>query len=317
VAQVRQLVAGARPEPGDELWDALASDPRRGVADILRQIARSEARARAERERLSALRRDEAELWAAGARLVAGVDEAGRGPLAGPVVAAAVILPEEVDLPGLDDSKKVAPARREELFARIAASAVAVGVGRASEKVIDGTNILSATLGAMRDAVLALSVRPDHVIVDGNDLPRGLDLPATAIPRGDGRSAAIAAASIVAKVTRDRLLTDLDAKYPGYGFARHKGYGTSEHVAALARLGPCEIHRRSFGLVMEASGGFSEAFVRFRGRLLGAESRESVERIGAEIAREKESIPPHELSRLRGVYARALTRVTLSISPRR
>jgi len=309
-------VAGARPEPGDELWDALASDPRRGVADLLAQIARQAARARAERERLAALRLDEAALWAAGARHVAGVDEAGRGPLAGPVVAAAVVLPENADLPGLDDSKKLTPAKREELFARIALEATAVGVGSASEKVIDETNILSATLSAMRDAVAALAVRPDHVIVDGTSLPE-MDVPRTAIPRGDERSAAIAAASVVAKVTRDRLMADLDATYPGYGFAQHKGYGTSEHVAALARLGPCEIHRRSFGLVMEASGGWSVSFIGYRSRLLSADSRAALERIGAEIARVKDSIPPHELSRLRGIYTRAQRRVSAGVSPKR
>jgi ribonuclease HII len=316
VAEVRKLVAGVHPEPGDELWAALSSDPRKGVTDIRDRILRDTARAGAERLRLAALRRDEAALWESGATYVAGVDEAGRGPLAGPVVAAAVILPENTELAGLDDSKKLTPARREELFPRIMLEAVAVGVGSASEKVIDEVNILRATLGAMRDAVAALSTRPDHVIVDGNTLP-DLDIPRTAIPRGDERSAAIAAASVIAKVTRDRLLTDLDAKYPGYGFAKHKGYGTSEHVAALARLGPCEIHRRSFGIVIEAAGGFSEAYIRFRSRLMSAETYAALERIGKEIARDKESIPPYELSKLRGIYTRAHTRMKAGLSPAR
>lgn len=316
MAEVRKLVAGVHPEPGDELWVALSSDPRKGVSDILAQILRGTARAGAERERLAALRRDESALWESGARYVAGVDEAGRGPLAGPVVAAAVILPENIELAGLDDSKKLSPAKREALFPRILHEAVAVGVGSASEKVIDEVNILRATLGAMRDAVIALSTRPDHVIVDGSAVP-DLDIPRTAIPRGDERSAAIAAASVIAKVTRDRLLTELDVKYPGYGFAKHKGYGTSEHVAALARLGPCEIHRRSFGLVMEAAGGYSEAYIRFRSRLMSAGSHVALERVAKEIARDKESIPPYELSKLRGIYTRAHTRMKAGLSPAR
>lgn len=313
---MRKLVAGVHPEPGDELWAALSSDPRKGVSDIRDQILRDTARAGAERQRLAALRLDEAALWEQGAQYVAGVDEAGRGPLAGPVVAAAVILPESLELAGLDDSKKLTPAKREELFPRIMLGAVAVGIGSASEKVIDEINILRATLLAMRHAVIALSTRPDHVIVDGNALP-DLDIPRTAIPRGDERSAAIAAASVIAKVTRDRLLTDLDARYPGYGFARHKGYGTSEHVAALARRGPCEIHRRSFGPVMEAAGGYSEAYIRFRSRLMSAETHATLERIGKEIAREKDSIPPYELSKLRGIYTRAHTRMKAGLSPAR
>lgn len=316
MAEVRELVAGVHPEPGDELWFALSSDPRKGISDIRDRILRAAARAGAERDRLAALRRDEAALWEQGARHVAGVDEAGRGPLAGPVIAAAVILPRDLELAGLDDSKKLTPAKREALFPRIMLEAVAVGVGSASEKVIDEVNILRATLGAMRDAVAALSTRPDHVIVDGDTLP-DLDIPRTAIPRGDERSAAIAAASIVAKVTRDRLLIDLDAKYPGYGFAQHKGYGTSEHVAALARLGPCEIHRRSFGIVVEAAGGYSEAYIRFRSRLMGAGTYAALRRVAGEIARGKDSIPPHELSKLRGIYTRAHTRMKAGLSPAR
>lgn len=316
MAEVRKLVAGVHPEPGDELWVALSSDPRKGISDIRDRILRGVTRAGTETARLAALRLDEVALWESGATHVAGVDEAGRGPLAGPVVAAAVILPAKIELHGLDDSKKLSPAKREQLFPRIMHEAIAVGIGSASEKVIDDVNILRATLGAMRDAVTALSVRPDHVIVDGTNLP-DLDIPLTAIPRGDERSAAIAAASVIAKVTRDRLLTELDSRYPGYGFAKHKGYGTGEHVAALARLGPCEIHRRSFGLVMDAAGGYSEAYMRFRSKLMGAETHAALERIGKEIAREKESIPSYELTKLRGIYTRAHTRLRAGLSPAR
>jgi len=308
VSAVKELVAGVRPEPGDLLWAALCADGRKGVALLRDQILRGRARQKREQDRLAALRADEAAAWERGARFVAGVDEAGRGPLAGPVVAAAVVLPERLDIEGIDDSKKLTPARREELYPQILSRAVAVGVGSASEKVIDEINILNATFLAMREAVAALATRPDHVIVDGSAID-GLDVPQTAIPRGDERSAAIAAASIVAKVTRDRLLVEMDAAYPGYGFARHKGYGTPEHIAALARLGPCEIHRRSFGIVMESAGGLSEAFARYRSKLLDARTGAELERIGAAIAREKESIPPYELAKLRSLYRRAAARV--------
>ncbi len=184
---------------------------------------------------------------------VAGIDEAGRGPWAGPVVAGAVILtPAAAVLPALarlDDSKKLTAARRDTLFAALhdAASlgAVFIGVGDASIGEIDDLNILGATMLAMRRAVAALPAVPDHALVDGNRLP-GLDCPATALVGGDGLSLSIAAASIVAKVTRDRRMAALAAEFPGYGWERNAGYGTAEHREALARLGPCVHHRRSF-----------------------------------------------------------------------
>jgi len=181
---------------------------------------------------------------------VAGIDEAGRGALAGPVVAAAVILPYGLDLPGVDDSKKLSPARREELFDVIVAEALAVGVGYGDHLLIDRVNILQATLAAMKDAVLQLAPSPDMLLVDGiSTVP--LPIRQRTIKQGDGASLSIAAASIIAKVTRDRLMTDLDSRFPGYGLAEHKGYGCASHMAAIARLGPCEIHRKTFRGVKE------------------------------------------------------------------
>ncbi len=313
VTEVRKLVAGAHPEPGDSLWVELRSDPRKGVALLCDRLLRRRSRAAAERKRLLNLRRHESDLWALGFERVAGVDEAGRGPLAGPVVAAAVILPRDLKITGIDDSKKLTPARREEIFEQLGPGAVAIGVGSVSEKAIDEINILRATHRAMREAVADLGCAPDHVLVDGDAVPE-LGASQTAIRRGDELSAAIAAASIVAKVTRDRLLVEYDRLYPGYGFARHKGYGTPEHIAALTRLGPCEIHRRSFKIVLEAGGGYSEAFLKFRSRLLDADDPERLDEVAKLIASASEMLAPHELSRLRGLYKRSYVRVRTGLA---
>lgn len=202
-------------------------------------------RSRSDRARLP----QQAELpWGPCGGLVAGVDEAGRGPLAGPVVAAAVILDEERPIAGLADSKALSPSQREALAELIRARALSAAVAVATVEEIDRLNILQATLLAMQRAVAGLRLRPALVLVDGNRLPL-LSIRAQAIVRGDARVAAISAASILAKVTRDRLMLELDAQHPGYGFGAHKGYGTAAHLAALARLGPCAAHRQSFAPV--------------------------------------------------------------------
>jgi ribonuclease HII len=180
--------------------------------------------------------------------LVAGVDEAGRGPLAGPVVAAAVILHPRQPIRGLADSKALGPARRERLFDEVCAKALALSIAEASVEEIDRLNILQATLLAMRRAVDGLRLVPRHVLVDGNRLPL-LSMPATAIVKGDARVPAISAASILAKVHRDRLCAELHAAWPQYGFDGHKGYPTAAHLQALREHGACPAHRRSFGPV--------------------------------------------------------------------
>ena len=176
---------------------------------------------------------------------ICGIDEAGRGPLAGPVVAAACILPKDVTILFLNDSKKLSEKRRENLFDEIIAKAVSYGIGIVSEKDIDELNILQATYKAMRIAVSQLSVTPDILLNDAVRIPE-LDLRQVPIVKGDAKSVSIAAASVLAKVTRDRMMLEYDAQYPGYGFARHKGYGTAEHINAIKTIGPCEIHRRTF-----------------------------------------------------------------------
>lgn len=187
-------------------------------------------------------------LWQRGARYVAGVDEAGRGCLAGPVVAAAVVLPSGSEVPGVDDSKRLSPAMREQLYPRILSQALAVGVGVSHTDEIDRLNILWASMEAMRRAVLDLAVIVDQVLVDGNRTIPDAHWPQEAVIGGDAVSASIAAASIIAKVTRDRMMVEYGQNFPDYGFAEHKGYATKAHFSALEMLGPCGLHRRSFRL---------------------------------------------------------------------
>ncbi len=189
--------------------------------------------------------RFERDAWRAGLRRVAGVDEAGRGPLAGPVVAAAVMLHPERPIKGLQDSKLLTPFRRAELFVRILDEAMAVGVGSVGPETIDRINILEATRRAMLGAISALPVPPEMVLIDALRLAV-LPCPQRSLIHGDRRSASIAAASIVAKVTRDRLMAEYGRQFPQYGFARHKGYPTPAHQVALAKYGPCAVHRRTF-----------------------------------------------------------------------
>jgi ribonuclease HII len=186
---------------------------------------------------------------------IAGVDEAGRGPLAGPVVVAAVILDPERPIAGLNDSKQLSAARREALEVEIRERALAFCLIEVGIEAIDRHNILQATLIGMRDALRGLAIIPEEALVDGNKLPKDLPCPARAVVDGDALVPAISAASILAKVHRDRLLAALDAVHPGYGFATHKGYPTPEHLAALERLGPCAAHRRSFAPVKRFFAG--------------------------------------------------------------
>ena len=180
-----------------------------------------------------------------GVKVICGVDEAGRGPLAGPVCAAAVILPPDLEIPGLNDSKKLTDKRRRELFPIIKEQAIAYGIGLAGHDEIDEINILQATYLAMERAIQALSVKPELALIDGNRA-KDFGIPVETVVKGDSRSASIAAASVLAKVTRDDLMLELAEQYPQYGFEIHKGYGTKAHYAALTEHGPCPIHRMTF-----------------------------------------------------------------------
>jgi ribonuclease HII len=247
--EIRRRVETASSEAAvRELVAALRGDRRRGARTLAETAERRLRAARLERKRLAALFALRRRLLCAGARTVAGVDEVGVGPLAGPVVACAVVLPERVDLPGLDDSKRLSPAARERLAARIREQALALGLGSLTPHEVDALNVHRAGLEAMRRAVMQLEVVPDHVLVDARTIP-GLVPPQTALVHGDAIDGSIAAASVVAKVHRDALMVQLHERYPGYGFAKHKGYPTRDHLAALRRLGPSPVHRRSFAPV--------------------------------------------------------------------
>lgn len=243
----------ARPVP-EGLLEALARDERHGARGLAKRIRQKREKNRAEGQRLRHLLRYEAELWDAGVQLIAGVDEAGMAPLAGPVVAGAVILPKHHRLKGLDDSKKILdPAKREELAQAIKADAIAWAAGWATVEEVDALNIYHAGLLAMRRAVESLSRRPDFCLVDARKIPQ-CAIPQRGIIHGDALSMSIAAASIIAKTTRDAYMTQLDEQFPGYGFAAHKGYPTPKHRRALEKLGASAVHRRTFALVRQALG---------------------------------------------------------------
>ena len=219
------------------------ADGRAGVQKLVEQAQKRLKKLEAEKKRIYELQSYEREY--AYAAHICGIDEVGRGPLAGPVVAGAVILPKDCEILYINDSKKLSAAKREELYDVIMEQAVAVGIGQASPQRIDEINILQATYEAMREAINNLQVRPDILLNDAVTIPQ-VDIPQVPIIKGDAKSASIAAASIVAKVTRDRMMKEYDAIYPGYDFAKNKGYGTKAHIEGIKAQGICDIHRRTF-----------------------------------------------------------------------
>ncbi len=227
----------------DEFITEYVRDGRPGVARIVGLAQKRQEKLRIEKERIYAL--SEFERKYADYEFICGIDEVGRGPLAGPVVACGVILPKDCDILYINDSKKLTEKRREELYDVIMEKAVAVGLGESSHQRIDEINILQATYEAMREAIGKLNPKPTLLLNDAVNIP-GVDIKQVAIVHGDAKSISIGAASIVAKVTRDRMMVKYDEMYPGYGFASNKGYGSAEHIEALKTIGPCPIHRRSF-----------------------------------------------------------------------
>lgn len=227
------------------LLRALARDPRRGARHLAARWRAAQRRAQREADRLTALGAVEREQAAHGFAWIAGVDEAGVAPLAGPVVAAAVILRRDAALPHLDESKRLTPQQRETLYEQIMATATAAHVGVATVEEIDRLNVLQGTRLAHRRAILGLAVRPQLVLIDGR-YPADVPVPQLVIVDGDATCASVAAASVLAKVTRDRLMAELDQRYPHYGFIRNKGYGTKVHLEAIRRYGITPVHRRSF-----------------------------------------------------------------------
>jgi ribonuclease HII len=254
LTSLRQILRDAQNDGDVEAFARrLESDDRAGAQSLRQQALRRLETTRGERLRIARLLELRDELASRGARGIAGIDEVGVGPLAGPVVAAAVVLPEKVSLLGLDDSKRVRASRRESLSTEIREVALGVGIGEVRVEEIDQVGIYQAALEAMRRAVKSLerTTLVDHLLVDARTVP-GVAHPQTAIVKGDQKDASIAAASIVAKVYRDALMKTLGKRYPAYGFEQHMGYGTAAHMAALERMGPCPAHRRSFAPVERA-----------------------------------------------------------------
>ncbi len=228
----------------DPLLTELEQDSRSGVIQAIAKRKKEIQKRLDEDERLEGMLAYEKELYTQGIQLIAGVDEVGRGPLAGPVVAAAVILPKGCKIPGLNDSKKIPKSKHKEIYEAVLQNAIAIGIGVKDNQVIDQVNIYEATKLAMMEAIGQLDPQPQHLLIDAMKLD--LPIPQTSIIKGDANSLSIAAASIVAKVTRDQMMEEFDREYPGYDFAQNAGYGTANHLAGLHKLGVTPIHRRSF-----------------------------------------------------------------------
>ncbi len=243
IGEIREELRAASDRELPSFIETYKADERGGVVKLVEQAGKRLEKLEAERARIENLKKYEKEYAEYG--YICGIDEVGRGPLAGPVVAGAVILPKDCDILYINDSKKLTAAKREELYDIIMEKAVAVGIGMASPARIDEINILQATYEAMREAISKLSVKPDLLLNDAVTIP-GVDIRQVPIIKGDAKSISIGAASIVAKVTRDRMMVEYDKIMPEYGFASNKGYGSAEHIAALKKVGPSPIHRASF-----------------------------------------------------------------------
>src|SRR6266446_2833285 len=242
-------------------------------------------------------------LWKSGVRDIAGIDEAGVGPLAGPVVAAAVMFPPDTYIARVDDSKRLDAETRASLAEEIRTKASGIGVGISSVEEIDYLNIYHAALLAMRRALDALPRRPQHLLVDSRTVP-GVEIPQNPFNKGDGINFTIAAASIIAKTERDRMMAALDHEYPGYGFAQHKGYGTAEHREALLRLGPSAVHRMSFPVIHELQGEYSALFYVLRDQLEAARTRTALDELEAALRAQVEELAERECKKLRLLVTR-------------
>ena len=300
--EIRGFLAAQGGNLSAQALRKLQRDPRRGVRALWDSARRRVDEERQRRLRLDALLNFERVLWRSGLRWIAGVDEVGVGPLAGPVVAAAVVFPPEVDIDGIDDSKKLDPPTRERLAGEIRERAAGIGIGVAEVDEIDRLNVYHAALQAMRRAVEALPMAPQHVLVDARHVP-GVTVPQNQFAKGDGLNYSIAAASIIAKTHRDRLMNELDERFPGYGFARHKGYATPEHQEAIRRHGPCPLHRR-YAYVGELCGESSAEFYALQRRIGEAGDRDALLAIEGDLAGRREALPEVEHRKLRTALKR-------------
>ena len=303
LAEIRSRFSNRDRPVSGQFLSRLRKDSREGARQLYKSLEGRFRRQREERVRLDAMLNFERLLWKSGVSDVAGVDEAGVGPLAGPVVAAAVVFKPGTEIAGMDDSKRLDPQLRLELAGEIRARASGIGVSLATVAEIDTLNIYHAALLAMRRAVEALPRPPQHVLVDARMIP-GVDVPQSSFFRGDGLNFSIAAASIIAKTERDRIMGELDREHPGYGFAAHKGYATSEHRAAVKRLGPSEAHRMSFPVIGELQGEWSPTFYEFRLKLEAAITRDALGAVESALAAEEERLAETEARKLRLLIAR-------------
>jgi len=303
IEEIRQRYLDRDAPISQRTLSSLQRDSREGARRLYTALKRRFDRDRDERLRLEAMRHFELLLWKSGLRDIAGVDEVGVGPLAGPVLAAAVMFPPDTTIRGVDDSKRLDPHVRTALAEEIRAKASGIGIGMASVQEIDDVNIYHAALLAMRRAVDALPRRPQHVLVDARTVP-GLEVPQNTFNKGDGLNFSIAAASIIAKTERDRMMEALDADYPGYGFASHKGYGTTEHRDALLKLGPSAIHRMSFPAIHELRGEFSALFYMLKIKLEAARTRELLVEMETALDGHEPDLPERECRKLRLLIGR-------------
>lgn len=285
------------------LLNALRRDEREGVQQLHAALKKRYAEERREQTRLDAMLNFERVLWRSGVQYIAGVDEVGVGPLAGPVLAAAVIFKPGVTIARVDDSKRLDPEVRAELAVAIRREALGVGIGMATVEEIDRINIYQAGLLAMRRAVEALPVAPQHVLVDARTIP-GIAVPQNPFTKGDGINFSIAAASIVAKTQRDALMEELDARYPEYGFRQHKGYSTPQHQAAIRRFGPCALHRMSYPFIQELRGQYSRAFYTMKEQLAAACGRRVLKTMERRLKAGDVGLSEQERRKLKLIIAR-------------
>ena len=300
VAEIRERYLKKSSRVSRYLLGRLRNDQRQGVQDLYLRALRRYRRQQREERRTKWLLRRERELWEAGMTHVAGVDEAGMGPLAGPIVAAAVIFEPGAFIVGLDDSKRLQPVKRQWLAKEIRSRALSVGLGLAEVEEVDLLNVYQAGLLAMGRAIAQLRPQPEHLLIDARRLPE-IQLPQEAIINGDRLHFSIAAASIIAKTHRDALMKELDRDFPNYGFANHKGYGTQQHQDSIRRFGRCALHRASYQFVQELAGDCSPLFYRLKGQLGRIDRWPDVSRFQQALTRQAVLLRSSEARRLRSL----------------
>jgi ribonuclease HII len=303
IDEIRKRYLQNEEPVSQRVLNRLQRDSRQGVQKLYESLRKRFERERGERVRLDAMRHFETVLWRSGIRDIAGVDEAGVAPLAGPVVAAAVMFSPDTEIAGVDDSKRLDAGTRAVLAAEIRAKASGVSVGIATVEEIDEINIYHASLLAMRRAVEGLPRAPQHVLVDARTVP-GIPMPQNAFNKGDGINFTIAAASIIAKTSRDAMMETLDREYPGYGFAAHKGYPTPDHREALLRLGRTRVHRMSFPVLHEWFGEYTPRFYELKTQLFAAGTRAALEEFEKALKTRAAELTDAECKKLRLLLGR-------------